>query len=976
MRGISGLLAEVERRCILRGPEAWSGEATLRVTERTFYPALLKIISEKGGSGVTEVQYDTVPDIEFDFLGYRWLLSVKLGESPNLIKDAFVQYLRNKQESGVEYGLLLMLPDSIRKTKPKEDDVLTAIRHSTATVLVDAGPVKDEYRDRTFGDILDLLRVEVAPLIEKGVEKHYPLALVISLLRIQVQEVMSQLVLSEDAILRIVTDRKLMSNLGRLSRQEVEDVGRFLAAYIVLSQILFLRLFAVVHTDAVSISRIMTRARLRSAFKKILDINYRPIYELDVLDSVPDKYLRDTFDLIWGLAVERVRYELPGRIFHALMPSRIRKLLAAFYTRPQAAEILARLTIDRGDATVFDPASGSGTILVAAYRAKQRHFEAQHKPGNPHKRFCEDEIFGADIMPFAVHLTSANLAAMDVAATIERTQIIQGDSIELVAGKAYESSLQLGLFRSPRKAKTTSGEEYEVTLDAVDAVLMNPPFTKIERGIKKFVNMDRFAEAAGGEVGLWGHFIPLANEFLKDGGTFGAVLPINVLRGRESARVRAFLFQRWTPLYVLKPTRNYGFSEWAEYRDVLFIARKGGPDPSHRVKFCLVKKDLTALDEQDIDSLSDAVKTRSRLRSPDLDIDSHAVSDILPRSMNLMWFCGVVDFKHRDALVNFYARLKDSVSKFPPDYVREGYRSEQGIAGFLFLTRRIVDARVEEAFLHFEHDKGPAISAESKLGSVYQIERTALVPSVRTSVGLRTLDITHGCDYLARQPYREIRRVQRACGFKGTLQPTFWEFQQRTIDAISANLVTVRRVNPYSPQTHLLAFVSDIPLCPGDQFKSIAEGDPKIARAVCVLLNSCLFLTQFFLLREESTGRFLDIRAYDFYEMNLYPKGEHVSALYKVFEKYRDVNFPSLREQLDTRFDDRYEEFWQQARGKAHQSKLWTLGGKPVEPSKVRVEFDLDVTRALGVKVSEDELRAVYAAIVNEMIATRGLTKD
>lgn len=33
------------------------------VTERTLYPALLKVISEKGGSGVTEVQYNSVPDI-------------------------------------------------------------------------------------------------------------------------------------------------------------------------------------------------------------------------------------------------------------------------------------------------------------------------------------------------------------------------------------------------------------------------------------------------------------------------------------------------------------------------------------------------------------------------------------------------------------------------------------------------------------------------------------------------------------------------------------------------------------------------------------------------------------------------------------------------------------------------------------------------------------------------------------------------
>ena len=36
----------------------------------------------------------------------------------------------------------------------------------------------------------------------------------------------------------------------------------------------------------------------------------------------------------------------------------------------------------------------------------------------------------------------------------------------------------------------------------------------------------------------------------------------------------------------------------------------------------------------------------------------------------------------------------------------------------------------------------------------------------------------------------------------------------------------------------------------------------------------------------------------------------------------------------------------------------------------------MDVAKALGVNVSEKELKEVYAAIVKEMIITRGLRKD
>ena len=219
-------------------------------------------------------------------------------------------------------------------------------------------------------------------------------------------------------------------------------------------------------------------------------------------------------------------------------------------------------------------------------------------------------------MPFAVHLTSANLAAVDAGTPIDRTQIVQGDSLKLSIGQVVEAGIhQLEMFQEapvPR-AETVYGEMYDVSLERVDTILMNPPFTKVERGISKFVDMDRFRGRCGGEVGLWGHFIALADVFLRDEGCFGGVIPINVLRGKESEKVRHILFREWAPLYVLKATRNYGFSEWAEYRDVLFVAQKRRPDAGHEVKFCLVKKDVSQLDRDEALSIAGLVKRHRTL---------------------------------------------------------------------------------------------------------------------------------------------------------------------------------------------------------------------------------------------------------------------------------------------------------------------------------------------------------------------------
>lgn len=949
------------------------------VTERTFYPALLDVIRAAGGTGVQEVEYNSVPDVQFELLGRTWLLSVKIGESVGQVKSAFLQYLRHKEESKIQDGLLLMLPESCRSIVPREDAVRTAIRVKPVTVLIDAGTVKQELRDRTFPEVLQLLRTEIAPQIERGIASYYSLELVINLLREQVTEVMRELTLQERQILKIVTSWKLLSGLSRLEPSDAKEASKFLAAYVVLSQVLFLRLFSSVRPDIVSDIKPVSRSRMRVAFGRVLEINYRPIFELDVLDLVPERYLEDTFTLIWGMEIEKVRYELPGRIFHELMPSDIRKLLAAFYTRPQAAELLATLTVPTANATVLDPAAGSGTILTAAYRAKLGLHFAGGGQNNPHREYCEHQIFGADIMPFAVHLTCANLAAMEVAETVERTQVMMADSLNLVPGKAYRGGFQqFGLFDRPGSARKRSGEEYDLVIGpgSIDAVLMNPPFTKVERGIREFVQMERFRPSAGGEVGLWGHFIFLADIFLKKDGIYGAVLPINILRGRESALVRRFIFSEWTPKYILKCTHNYGFSEWAEYRDILLVAKKRKSRATDRVKFALVKKNLTELTSTDVEQIRAKLQDETRLRSDTLDIDSYDIQEISERFPNMMWFCSTSDLSNRDAIIRLCESATAKLERYPATYFREGYRPvPKGVSKFLFLTRATAPCRVEEAFLRFEQDGFSHVKAATELGAVYSIAKTDLVASLRTPVGLTRMDISGLHDYLAKAPYSELTQVKRACGYRTRIPNRFWRELEDELKATETQVVVSRRINPYSPNTHLTAFTSNEILSPSNQVNVVLERDQSLARAFCIVVNSWVFWAQFFLLKEESTGRFVDIRFYDLAEMNLRPTGSQVSKLNTLFERYRRKQFPALRAQLDQHFDDRYRQFWESQK-QLPQKHLWPVSERPISPSELRLNFDMDVSEALEIKLTKKDLTELYSAIVAEMIITRRLSPD
>jgi hypothetical protein len=95
--------------------------------------------------------------------------------------------------------------------------------------------------------------------------------------------------------------------------------------------------------------------------------------------------------------------------------------------------------------------------------------------------------------------------------------------------------------------------------------------------------------------------------------------------------------------------------------------------------------------------------------------------------------------------------------------------------------------------------------------------------------------------------------------------------------------------------------------------------------------------------------------------------------LASVFDDFAHEQFPSLKEQLDADFDDRYNAFWLEI--KKRQKTLFSTASK-VAPSKIRLDFDIAICKALGINVTEDELVDIYKVLVQEMIATKGLARD
>ena len=354
------------------------------------------------------------------------------------------------------------------------------------------------------------------------------------------------------------------------------------------------------------------RLRLLDQWDAILDIDYYPIFNMarSVVSELSGVTAADVLDECARTA-ERLlvmgtvgRHDLAGRIFNQLIAER--KLLAAFYTSIPAATLLAGLALsperwpgmDWSDAArlrelrVVDPACGTGTLLMAAYQQIMQNRSGFGGPAPDdaalHRALVEHTLFGADVVPSAIHITAATLAAMSPSVGFQEMQLHS-----LIMGVDKESVAKRGPFgRRPRDIKLGSldwlqDEEaqssFSATLEQIgaigsagklverpraDLVISNPPYTRrgsdggkgealarvldvpesdaeTRKAVTRRTSQLLKGTAANQIAGHAASFTVLADRLVKPGGRVALVLPVTALAGESWRRVRAMLANRY-----------------------------------------------------------------------------------------------------------------------------------------------------------------------------------------------------------------------------------------------------------------------------------------------------------------------------------------------------------------------------------------------------------------------------------------------
>ena len=402
--------------------------------------------------------------------------------------------------------------------------------------------------------------------------------------------------------------------LGRVSKifgTEPSDEAANMAALVIINAMVFQERLASNEVAFQPVSAAMrdgrfSRLALLQVWEHILSIDYYPIFSMarDVVQELSEVEATDvlgecatTAATLLGMGAVG-RHDLAGRIFNRLISER--KLLAAFYTSIPASTLLAGLALSQdrwshvdwnsreelSRLCVVDPACGTGTLLMAAYRQIVQNHSATAAGDSDdqllHQALVEKVITGADVVQAAIHLTAATLAAMSPSVKFEQMQLHTLRLGRDTSKKIWLGSLdwleapetQSFFSTTEEQIGAASGEGGIVQRPIADLVISNPPFTRrgsdggkeeaiarvfslpegdteSQQAIAKRTSALLKGTAANQIAGHGSSFAVLADRLVKPGGRISLVLPVTALSGESWREVRQMLASRYEVEFVV-----------------------------------------------------------------------------------------------------------------------------------------------------------------------------------------------------------------------------------------------------------------------------------------------------------------------------------------------------------------------------------------------------------------------------------------
>ncbi|MGB9677441.1 MAG: N-6 DNA methylase [Candidatus Aenigmatarchaeota archaeon] len=955
-----------------------------KITERSIYEPISEFLKkELNIESISEVTLKKgFIDIFFQINSSSFIVEIKLGKEEKTLTKAIAQAYNYANQRGTKNIVALIFP------KIKSGQTVLNIEDFKKAVLMEPvnGYIHTDYWEQWIEN--EKLKNVLEELYKRFIEKNRKVDFnsVVKAIRELVQELYEVIrqANSDEIFEEVAKKLELFVGLGELDKQKAKTQVSMLASYLLFNQILFYQLYKIKTNDKKlkELKPIKSLNNLKEYFSKIKNIDYQPIYAINLVDKIPERseILNIINDVIKNLTFIRTEYitqDLAGRFFHALLPNDVAKVWAAFYTNPIAAEILARLAIDKWDERILDPACGSGTLLSACYRRKLELYEEEHNEETQsddnikklHKKFLEEDITGIDIMPFAAHLTAINLATQKLEEPTNIVRVATMDSLDLesriltpefksgegIPIRPFTGIVQLTLTPEMELAKkpvrrrempvSPSGMGKEFYLKPVDVVLMNPPFSDREKLPKdyrrKLKEKKELGKICGHQINLWGYFLALADLILKSNGKLAVVIPINIARGKATEKIRNYLLENYHIKYILKTTKDLAFSESAAFKDILLIAEKRKPTNDDLTEIVFLKKSIKELTLEEVNDIINNLK--SNIEKKDL-FETYSVKQSLFKE-SFMKFISTSSLKINFILNEFYKKLSSSpnLRKIGEKDIKEGFGFRpNGLSKIIVISNPTSPERLERSELILKKEERDYLIVTSKsLRIDINISKNKVIPALRSLTGMKQMDITNYTDYIILSSYKEFNDIRKI--FMKT-KINWMKIKRYAKRLKTCNVILPDKINLSSPNTFLISVFSEKSILPSNMFYLLYTENLESSKIFCLFLNSIATISQFILNKPETLGTYSRMRIEDWKQvfiLNLESLNkEYKEMLLKLFEKLKKVEFPSIKDQLKNKFP-------------------------------ARIELDNTILKILGFsdKDLEEWLPKVYDAIVDELDA-------
>lgn len=443
-----------------------------------------------------------------------------------------------------------------------------------------------------------------------------------------------------------------LASQGLESSEQTFSIVAEQSTYLQINKLLFYQVIRAIYPDRLQPLRITEEEEVDEAlgrfFADARKIDYRPIYESDIISEIPltprgAERIRTLLDTLNEFDFSGMG-DFVGRMYEKLIPPDERKRLGQFYTPPNVIELIVRLTVTQPEAKVLDPGCGSGGFLVSAYQQLRKLNgippRVEGAIGEQFHQQLLDQVYGVDINQFPAHLSVINLAVQNPRARVRTVNVVPKDFFDLKPGQAVLAGFT-GL--------DAEGGRTTVTLPpAFDVVVANPPYIRQEyvgdreKGkIKNLIESEFRDVSIGGPSGrrdrvtaisehsdIYIYFYLHGLAFLKNGGRLGFISSTKWLEVKYGEAFQKFLVENCKILYVIEFDRAV-FPDAEVNTEVTILERVSGEKnrgqrDGNRVKFVHINRALP------MDRLLERIQKEERADDEELSIATVKQEDLKP----------------------------------------------------------------------------------------------------------------------------------------------------------------------------------------------------------------------------------------------------------------------------------------------------------------------------------------------------------